>query len=379
MTVPTYQTPYSGSPYGASVPTSSAPHLMPNFMPATTSSQSFPMNASNMNRTPQQQHQAQRMQPPPTASTPTSGGMASPFGGMPLTTPGPTTPSQLSTPQNPNKASLQTPNHQQSQGGGHGGTIVTPQTPNFPPGANAGNNIASPLSPGSQSREKERVSLLLDINAELLREVMHLQNLQGGPKKEESPHVTAVDKEKAERFKVSVTKEYVECMRRLQSNLAYLAAIADRSHKPSSQIPPHPAIMFAPSVTQKSTSSAPSSSPKAEEGEEGEKAERAHQDRIELLKDCYKQLQALFPGVDPHKEPPMPQPNPAARTQAQQQQMAQQQKQQQGQGGDPHHQQKIQNDLLRQKTMQQVQQQAQTQQPMPQGMQGMNPQQTQNR
>lgn len=35
-------------------------------------------------------------------------------------------------------------------------------------------------------------------------------------------------------------------MRRLQSNLAYLANIADRSHKPGTTIPNAPAIMDAP-------------------------------------------------------------------------------------------------------------------------------------
>ena len=36
------------------------------------------------------------------------------------------------------------------------------------------------------------------------------------------------------------------CMRRLQANLAYLASIADRAHKPASQILASPAIMTAP-------------------------------------------------------------------------------------------------------------------------------------
>ena len=36
------------------------------------------------------------------------------------------------------------------------------------------------------------------------------------------------------------------CMRRLQANLAYLASIADRAHKPSAQTPAHPAILEPP-------------------------------------------------------------------------------------------------------------------------------------
>jgi hypothetical protein len=192
--------------------------MLPNYMPTTSSAPSFPMNAPNMNVNPQQQHQVQRMQPP-NASTPTPGARASPFGGMPLNTPPNTssTQSQFSTPQNPGQTLLQTPNNQQSQGGGHGSTILTPQTPNFPPGsqgANAGNNLASPLSPGSQSKEKERVSLLLDINTELLKEVMHLQVLQGEQKRESSKETSSpdgvADKEKAQKLKVEITQEYVE-------------------------------------------------------------------------------------------------------------------------------------------------------------------------
>ena len=54
-------------------------------------------------------------------------------------------------------------------------------------------------------------------------------------------------------------------MRRLQSNLAYLAAIADRTHKPASHIPPSPAIMTSPS-------------------------------HLPRLTDTYKKLATLFPG-----------------------------------------------------------------------------------
>jgi hypothetical protein len=67
----------------------------------------------------------------------------------------------------------------------------TPQTPSFPSNSNASNSnmtLATPLSPGSESREKERVSLLLDINRELLMEVMRVQAVQAEGKKE------AVDK-----------------------------------------------------------------------------------------------------------------------------------------------------------------------------------------
>jgi len=42
--------------------------------------------------------------------------------------------------------------------------------------------MASPLSPGSEVREKERVGLLLDINRVLLMEVMRLQTAQAEAK-----------------------------------------------------------------------------------------------------------------------------------------------------------------------------------------------------
>lgn len=185
------------------------------------------------------------------------------------------------------------------------------------------------------------------------------------------------------------------CMRRLQSNLAYLAAIADRSHKPSSQIPPHPAIMTAPPLSPKTpttntttaTTSSPKSETKKEEGTEDTKPiEDVPEDQSGSLKDLYGRLLALFPGVDPKKETPFPGANQVARAQAAQQAAAQIQAQkqgqgqiqgqgQQGQGGQgqdhPNAQQKLQNDLLRQKMMQQAQNQQ-----IAQGMQGMgNPQQ----
>lgn len=54
------------------------------------------------------------------------------------------------------------------------GQQKTPQTPNFPP----------PLSPASESREKERVTLLLEINRDLLMELMRISQEQAEKKKE---------------------------------------------------------------------------------------------------------------------------------------------------------------------------------------------------
>jgi hypothetical protein len=119
-------------------------------------------------------------------------------------------------------------------------------------------------------------------------------------------------------------------MRRLQANLAYLAAIADRSHKPSSQIPPHPAIISAPPLSplhhkpqiKQSPKASPNQNPniKTELTPSSETANGATngtpidldaagseetEDRLETIKALYARLQALFPGVDPKKEPPI--------------------------------------------------------------------------
>src|SRR5438045_1996391 len=98
---------------------------------------------------------------------------------------------------------------------------------------------------------------------------------------------------------------YHRCMRRLQANLAYLAAVADRSHKPSAQIPPHPAFISAPPLvplTQKSakppnsTTPAPSKikteSTTAANGITADTEES--EDRAITIRSLYTRLQALF-------------------------------------------------------------------------------------
>jgi hypothetical protein len=119
-------------------------------------------------------------------------------------------------------------------------------------------------------------------------------------------------------------------MRRLQANLAYLAAIADRSHKPSSQIPPHPAIISAPPLSplppkpqiKQSPKASPNQNPNiktestpssgtpngATNGapiDHDATGSEETEDRLETIKALYVRLQALFPGVDPKKEPPI--------------------------------------------------------------------------
>jgi hypothetical protein len=131
-------------------------------------------------------------------------------------------------------------------------------------------------------------------------------------------------------------------MRRLQANLAYLAAIADRSHKPSSQIPPHPAIISAPPLSPLPSKPQIKQSPKASPNENsniktestlssetangaangtpinlGISSSEEAEDRLETIKALYARLQALFPGVDPKKEPPIQAMNKSAQQKGQ--------------------------------------------------------------
>ena len=129
--------------------------------------------------------------------------------------------------------------------------------------------LPSPSSPSPQSaaRERARVSVLLDINTHLLQEVVTLQaqgkagvpsaQAQHSPTKESAMSPTSatdpshplnqspVDPAKPTGGKPP-SPEYVECMRRLQANLSYLAAIADAKKKKEGTLPAGPAIMAPP-------------------------------------------------------------------------------------------------------------------------------------
>lgn len=76
-------------------------------------------------------------------------------------------------------------------------------------------------------------------------------------------------------------------MQRLQSNLAYLAAIADRSHKPISTIQPHPQIMAAPTLA----------TAKVEKTADGTATSNNASETAEIIKKQYIRLQELFPGA----------------------------------------------------------------------------------
>ncbi|KAF7590185.1 hypothetical protein BBP40_003158 [Aspergillus hancockii] len=100
------------------------------------------------------------------------------------------------------------------------------------------------------AREKARVTILLDINSMLLQEVVNLQaaGKAGGPpaqpqdpnpSSEQTPDATKGPTQKP-------SQEYIDCMRRLQANLAYLATIADRAKKSGGVPPATPGIMTPP-------------------------------------------------------------------------------------------------------------------------------------
>ncbi|KKK19510.1 hypothetical protein P175DRAFT_0444324 [Aspergillus ochraceoroseus IBT 24754] len=105
-------------------------------------------------------------------------------------------------------------------------------------------------SPAAAAREKDRVSVLLDINSLLLQEVINLQSAgkAGGPpvpqasqESHPSPASDLVSDKTTQR-----SPEYVACMRRLQANLAYLAHVADRPKKAGGVVPTAPAYMTPP-------------------------------------------------------------------------------------------------------------------------------------
>lgn len=104
------------------------------------------------------------------------------------------------------------------------------------------------------AREKARVTALLDINSMLLQEVVNLQSAgkSGAPpsqpgSQEVNPSPTSEQANETSKGPVQKpSQEYIDCMRRLQANLAYLASIADRAKKSGGVPPSAPAIMTPP-------------------------------------------------------------------------------------------------------------------------------------
>lgn len=138
----------------------------------------------------------------------------------------------------------QTPAQPQGQGHSTPGHQGTPQM--------------TPQSGPAAAREKARVSVLLDINSMLLQEVVNLQTAgkagaapQQPPGSHDSNPSPGSDQgssgpDGSSSSKGKPSPEYIECMRRLQANLAYLATIADRAKKSGGVPPQAPAIMTPP-------------------------------------------------------------------------------------------------------------------------------------
>jgi hypothetical protein len=89
-------------------------------------------------------------------------------------------------------------------------------------------------------------------------------------------------------------------MRRLQTNLAYLAQLADK--KGSVQAAPSPSYLRPPPISIKVKL-------KPMPGPDGADSKAEPTDRGETAKyfqELYAKLQGLYPGVDPNKEPTFP-------------------------------------------------------------------------
>ncbi|KAF4424196.1 hypothetical protein CGGC5_v005427 [Colletotrichum fructicola Nara gc5] len=183
-------------------------------------------------------------------------------------------------------------------------SVTTPQTPTFPPHnqnatVNGTSTVSTPLSPGSESREQERFSLLLEINQELLYESMQLQHTLTELKKEAAPTGEGDPARKPSQEETAVQQDYSHCMRRLQANLAYLAALADR--KGNVQVPPSPAYLSSPPLNM--TLKVRLQTPPGDVAENNPDPTTDRQERSSYLTELYNKLQALFPNVDPKKEP----------------------------------------------------------------------------
>lgn len=131
--------------------------------------------------------------------------------------------------------------------------------------------LQPPLSPAEQEIQNRRVTALLNINIELLRAASQLQHEGRGryPVKpgathggQTSPITSEPGKEGEEGEKKQITsQEYFEyvvltvsiscasnmfplrCVRRVNVNLAYLAAVSERQYKEPEKIPQRPAIL----------------------------------------------------------------------------------------------------------------------------------------
>lgn len=79
-----------------------------------------------------------------------------------------------------------------------------------------------------------------------------------------------------------------------------MAAMADR--KPDAKVPPSPAFLSAPPLNLNLRPRAQPSTAEGSDAKVDPVVDREERDKT--IKDLYSRLQAVFPGLDPKKEPP---------------------------------------------------------------------------
>ncbi|KAK5722076.1 hypothetical protein LTR17_014424 [Elasticomyces elasticus] len=137
----------------------------------------------------------------------------------------------------PNAASIQSPPNKYP--------MAAPPLPQSPANQQAASQSASsspitPLSPGSQNREQQRVTLLLEINVIMLEEVNRLQmEGKGGAI---SPQIQAQMREKGQNADLA-SEDYIQVLRRVQANLGYLMPVAQNDMQKTAR---GPAYITAP-------------------------------------------------------------------------------------------------------------------------------------
>ncbi|KAL6807914.1 hypothetical protein GGI42DRAFT_319254 [Trichoderma sp. SZMC 28013] len=310
-----YQQQFPGAAYGQVLPAGVGPQgFVPNNYMMGAGMPGFPMGQPGMpqqqqmmmqrmqqqqqaqQQQQQQQAQQQQQQQPnqamgqvSTPQRPPSTAQGTPTNIMPPQQP------QFSTPQPMSQG--QTPTGQQQMG------LNTPQTPTFssnPASGMAGPPTgAVPMSPTTEALEKERFALLLDINHELLYESIQIQTTLQEMKKEFAAVNGNIPDRKPSEEENHFQQDYLHCMRRLQANLSYMAALADR--KPEVKGPPCPAYLSAPPLN---LTLRPRAVPiGAENSTTPPDAVADREERNKSIQDLYRRLQAVFPTFDPKKEP----------------------------------------------------------------------------
>ncbi|KAL2129507.1 hypothetical protein VTI74DRAFT_7657 [Chaetomium olivicolor] len=301
-----FQAAFTTSPYAAGIPSSAAPQpqLPANFMMAGQIAP-YQMNTGLPSQQPMMQRMMPAQQNPAAMSVSTPQRQFNPNHGTPTSTMPPQQP-QFSTPQPQGTPQSQTPTTSQPP---PVSAAATPQTPTFPteqnqPQVNGASSASAPQSPATDSRDKERMTILLEINQELLYESITLVNSRNELKREQAAAEAGGEKN-AEVDYVEEEKlanlDYNQCMRRLQANLTYMFALTDKSKgKP---VPPSPAYLTPPPLNLQLKLRHPPPDPDNPIQRPADPmADRAERDQ--QMKNLYKRLQSLYPGIDPRKEPP---------------------------------------------------------------------------